>query len=308
VDGRPIPVRITGSTADAFARRPLAVATCGPDLDLAAGEHRLVAGAGVDTAFDLDRLVLASPSSNPGTRAEMPSLRVLSTGRTQIHLEVEADGAPVPYWLVLGQSLSSGWHLRDDLGLDYGPARLVDGFANGWLVTPGDTGTSSFSLVWEPQRLVWIGLGASLLAALACLLVAVRGRGDLGPVTPGRPAFEDPRDRRRELSTLWAAIVGLLVAAFSILNLPSLHIAGALVGLAAAAALCGWIPRRTTTVLAVLAMGSASALIAIEQIRFRHPRDFVWPLFFEGYHVLGVLAILCLAAGALQALVERRST
>ena len=59
--------------------------------------------------------------------------------------------------------------------LDYGPPRLVDGFANGWLVTPGDTGTSSFSLVWEPQRLVWMGLGASLMAALVCLLVAVRG-------------------------------------------------------------------------------------------------------------------------------------
>ena len=308
VDGRPVPVRITGSTADAFARRPLAVAACGPDLDLAAGEHRLVAAAGADTAFDLDRLVLASPSSNPGTRAEMPSLRVLSMGRTQIHLEVEADGAPAPYWLVLGQSLSSGWHLRDDLGLDYGPPRLVDGFANGWLITPGDTGTSSFSLVWEPQRLVWMGLGASLMAALVCLLVAVRGRGDLGPVTPGRPAFEDPRGRRRELSTLRAVLVGLLVSAFSIVNLPSWHIAGVLVGFAAAAALRGWIPRRTTTVLAVLAMGSATALIAIEQIRFRHPRDFVWPLFFEGYHVLGVLAILCLAAGAVQALLERRST
>jgi len=53
-------------------------------------------------------------------------------------------------------------------------------------------------------------------------------------------------------------------------------------------------------------MSAAAGLIAIEQIRFRHPRDFVWPLFFEQYHVVGVLAILCLAGAAVEALLEYR--
>jgi|TARA_B100002003_G_scaffold11194_1_gene9657 hypothetical protein len=53
-------------------------------------------------------------------------------------------------------------------------------------------------------------------------------------------------------------------------------------------------------------MSVAAGLIAIEQIRFRHPRDFVWPLFFDQYHVVGVLAILCLAGAAVEALLEYR--
>jgi hypothetical protein len=54
-------------------------------------------------------------------------------------------------------------------------------------------------------------------------------------------------------------------------------------------------------------MSVAAGLIAIDQIRYRYPRDFVWPLFFDRYHVIGVLAILCMAAAAVEALLERRS-
>ena len=306
LDGRSVPVRITGSTPDAFARRPLAVTACGPTLELSEGEHRIVATAGADSMYDLDRLVLTSASSGIApTHAGMPSLRVQKLDRTEILLQVE--GATSPYWLILGQSLSAGWQLRDDAGLDHGPPRLVDGFANGWLVAPDDAARTSFRLVWAPQRTVWIGLWASVMAALACLLVAIRGRRDSGPLAPGSPVFEDPRRSRRVVPDGRAVALGLFVATFSVVNLPSWHIAGPVIGLLMTLALRGSIPRRTMPVLAVLAMGSAAALIAIEQIRFRHPRDFVWPLFFEGYHVLGVLAILCLAAGAVQALVERRA-
>ena len=306
LDGRSVPVRITGSTPDAFARRPLTVTACGPTLELSEGEHRIVATAGADSMYDLDRLVLTSASSVIApTHAGMPSLRVQKLDRTEILLQVE--GATSPYWLILGQSLSAGWHLRDDAGLDHGPPRLVDGFANGWLVAPDDAARTSFRLVWAPQRTVWIGLWASVMAALACLLVAIRGRRDSGPLAPGSPVFEDPRRSRRVVPDGRAVALGLFVATFSVVNLPSWHIAGPVIGLLMTLALRGSIPRRTMPVLAVLAMGSAAALIAIEQIRFRHPRDFVWPLFFEGYHVLGVLAILCLAAGAVQALVERRA-
>ena len=70
--------------------------------------------------------------------------------------------------------------------------------------------------------------------------------------------------------------------------------------------LWGRLPHRLTPTLAVAFMSVAAGLIAIEQIRFRHPRDFVWPLFFEQYHVVGVLAILCLAGAAVEALLEYR--
>jgi hypothetical protein len=54
-------------------------------------------------------------------------------------------------------------------------------------------------------------------------------------------------------------------------------------------------------------MAVAAAWIAIDQIRFRFPRDFVWPLFFEQAHVLGVVAVLLLAAAALESLLDQRT-
>ena len=306
VDGRPVSVRISGSTADGFSRRSLTLAPCGPALELAEGEHRIVAAAGADTLLDLDRLVLTSASLEvAGTSTDTPVLSVEKMDRTEILLTVE--GATGPYWLVLGQSLSAGWHLQNDNGMDHGPPRLVDGFANGWMVTPPDAGRTSLRLVWAPQSTVWLGLWASFVAALACLLLAARGRSDTGPPAPESPVFEDPRRRGRVVSDGRAVAVGALAAVFSAVNLPSWHLAAVVVGLATTLALRGSIYRRTMPLLAAAAMGSAAVLIAIEQIRFRHPRDFVWPLFFEGYHVLGVVAIVCLAAGALQALVEHRS-
>tara|TARA_Y100000590_G_scaffold250715_1_gene281618 strand:- start:1071 stop:1244 length:174 start_codon:yes stop_codon:yes gene_type:complete len=54
-------------------------------------------------------------------------------------------------------------------------------------------------------------------------------------------------------------------------------------------------------------MAGAAALITVEQVRHRHPRDFVWPQFFDHLHVLGVLAAVLLAAAALEELLERRA-
>ena len=56
-----------------------------------------------------------------------------------------------------------------------------------------------------------------------------------------------------------------------------------------------------------MAMAIAAAWIAIDQIRFRFPRDFVWPLFFEQAHVLGVVAVLLLAAAALESILDQRT-
>ena len=48
-------------------------------------------------------------------------------------------------------------------------------------------------------------------------------------------------------------------------------------------------------------------MIVIDQVRYRYPRDFIWPTFFDRYHVLGVLAVLCLLAEALRSLLARRA-
>ena len=68
VDGSPIPVRVTGSTADAAAGRPLSAERCDPTtgaassspLALERGQHVLRSALGVDTGVDLDGIVLGS--------------------------------------------------------------------------------------------------------------------------------------------------------------------------------------------------------------------------------------------------------
>ena len=69
----------------------------------------------------------------------------------------------------------------------------------------------------------------------------------------------------------------------------------------------GRLPWRATTLAGMLAMATATVVIASEQFLERHPRDFVWPQFFDHLHVVGVLAVVLLAAAALEELVERRA-
>jgi uncharacterized protein involved in exopolysaccharide biosynthesis len=52
----------------------------------------------------------------------------------------------------------------------------------------------------------------------------------------------------------------------------------------------------------------SSILIVLDQIKERHPRDFVWPLFFERFHILGVVAVLLIAAAAFYELLNSRYT
>jgi len=104
-----------------------------------------------------------------------------------------------------------------------------------------------------------------------------------------------------------ATVVALTVGAFAVANLATWSVVGPVIALATWGALRGLLPHRTTSLSAAMAIGIAAAWIAIDQIRFRFPRDFVWPLFFEQAHVLGVVAVLLLAAAALEALVDERS-
>ena len=53
-------------------------------------------------------------------------------------------------------------------------------------------------------------------------------------------------------------------------------------------------------------MSAAAILIVIEQIIERHPRDFVWPLFFEDFHILGVVSVLFVFTAALTDLISSR--
>ena len=305
LDGEPLPISIVGTAADAVRRQPLTVALCGGPVPLAPGSHRLAATPGRVTGLDLDRLHLFSPGSAAETTNVPPLVSVTGRGRTGYDLSV--TGADGPFWLVLGQSHSAGWELSASGARARVEPMLIDAYANGWLITPaGDGRPLRISLRWAPQRLVWSALLASLLASVLAFVLAVRGRRDPGP-TPDRQVLLDPLRRSPVhvpgvASVLWAA--GLI--AFCALNLPSWPVAAPLIGLAFLGVLRGRLPQRTASLGAFTAMAAAATLIAVDQIRFRYPRDFVWPLFFDDYHVIGVVAILCIGTAALTDLLDRR--
>jgi len=191
VDGRPVSVRITGSTQAALEGGTLTVQPCGADaggITLGAGQHVVQSASGHATGFDIDQLVLDSAAGG-GAQAEFPGgplpsptpgpaprVDVVSQTATTIHLTVR--GATGPFWLTLGESLNKGWEATTGGGRSLGPGLLVDGFANGWLVDPatagaGTSGALDVTLTWMPQHGVHLALVVSAGAAVLCLVLAL---------------------------------------------------------------------------------------------------------------------------------------
>ncbi|HXQ75828.1 MAG TPA: alpha-(1-_3)-arabinofuranosyltransferase family protein [Acidimicrobiales bacterium] len=192
IDGRPVPVRITGSTAAALDGDTLTVQACGPaagGIALGPGPHVVRSTSGHLTGFDIDQLVLDSAPGG-GAQAEFPAgplpaptpgpaptVSVLAQTATSFHLRV--TGAGGPFWLALGESVNKGWEATTSGGRSLGPGQLVDGFANGWLVDPATLGgavrdgTFDVTLTWTPQRRVNLAVALSAAAAVLCLLLAL---------------------------------------------------------------------------------------------------------------------------------------
>ncbi len=300
VDGAPIPVRVSGSTEDALDRRGLTVAGCGDrPLALDAGDHVLTTVAGRETGLDLDRVWLdsAAPASTPSAAAP-PAARVLDEGRTSARVEIAP--ARSPYWLTLAQSFSPGWHAVTSTGVDLGPPAVIDGYANGWRIDPATLGDGpvTVTLEWTPQRVIWWGVGLSVIGVLVCLvLIALAPSRALAPPAPrdDDPGWAWPRDRGPALSGRTAAAFAATAGAFAALNLPG----GLLrLPLAAAIAVLAWAVARTgrgrgvAVAIGALSLALAAGYTVLQQWRRSYPADFVWPQLFSRVHVLGVLTIL----------------
>ena len=182
VDGRAVNVRATGATADVLARRAMTLSECGADgVTVAEGEVRVGTAVGKDAGVDLDRVVLRSvagggaftePGSLTASAPSAPSVAVVDEGRVSYKLRV--DDATAPFWLVLGQSQNDGWKATVKGAGSLGSPTLIDGYANGWYVTPTGSGPIEITLSWTPQKVIWIAIGLSALALVGCLaLLAV---------------------------------------------------------------------------------------------------------------------------------------
>jgi hypothetical protein len=201
IDGRPVWLKVSGTVGAAEKLQGLKVSACGRDargIELSAGDHTLEAAWGKTTGWDLDRLVLDSAPGGaalapladgsvapaPGTigtavepSLARPTVRVLESTATSAKLEVH--GATGPFWLVLGESLNAGWQATGQDGRSLGAPQLIDGYANGWYVTPRGSGTFVVSLQFVPQRVVTPAIIASGATLAVCLLV---GFVPIGPI------------------------------------------------------------------------------------------------------------------------------
>jgi hypothetical protein len=336
VDGAPVPIRVTGSTADAVSSKPLAVERCDPatgaassaPLALDRGQHILRSALGVDTGIDLDGMVLGSEAGGAplalGARGAVPpaaatsrspEVETVSSGRTSMKLRV--TGADAPFWLVLGESHNRGWVASVD-GHDLGEGKLVNGYANGWRVDPKDGRAIDVTLTWTPQRNVWIAIAISGVTMLLCTALALglfarrrRALAAQSPEATSGAAFDEPpafrwpfvaAGTRPRAPVIAATAIGAgLVAAVLIKPLP-----GLLVGLLVLAALLRARWRAVLAIGAPVALGLAALYVLVEQTVNKYPPVFEWPTFFDRVHVLGWLAVALLAADALVEVVRTR--
>jgi hypothetical protein len=305
VDGQSVGVELSGLMADAKAGGPLTVAPCSAvdgSLLLGPGEHVLRTAKGVDTGIDFDRLVLQSAAGGgapatitpPGAgHAAGPVVHVDRQGRTDADLSITNPSPGTPFWVVLGQSHNDGWTASAD-GRGLGAPQLVDGYANGWLIsTPA--ATVHVKLNWAPQRRVWIALALSALGVVLCLVLVVRRpRARLLAVDDPQPEpirwITFARSRGRDEPSL---AVALLVAVGS--GLVAAAVIGIVAGLVTAVvAATATRRRRARWWLALSSPGllAVSALyIIVRQARSRPTAAFEWPAEQSAVHQVGWLAI-----------------
>ena len=196
IDGQPVDVEVTGSTADALAGQQLTIEPCGNSVGgvrLGPGTHTVTTSPHLPSGWSVDQLWLGSGAGGAAVpvsstvaspvAAQEPSASVISQNRTSLTVRVRTTGAG--QWLVLGQSYSDGWHASVAGGADLGSPRLIDAYANGWYLPAQPAGrTLEIHIDWQPQTVIWGALAASAASILVCILVAVWPVG--GPGGAGR--------------------------------------------------------------------------------------------------------------------------
>ena len=311
VDGRPIGVRVVGSTAQAAARQALTIEPCSAGgLALSAGSHLIRTAPGQRTGIDVDRLLLASaagggpdpaltepsrraPSTGGPVAVQSAPVQVLSSSKTSMRVRMTGSG---PAWLVLGQSLSPGWRATIDGpgGGSLGAPRLIDGYANGWMVDVPPGRTVTISIRWSPQSRIWLGLLVSALAVVACLALLVLHRrspiadpGRVGPMLAAQPRRATGR------VAVSGALAGAGAAAF-VTPWTGAVVAGAVV--------LAWATRRPRAALGAGAAGAllwAAAAEVLAQWGHHFPLVLEWPQHFETSGRLAWVAVWLLVAHAL---------
>ena len=253
----------------------------------------------------------ASPIAPDETR---PQVNIQSSSATSFTARVTGAKPGTPFWLVLGESLSRGWKATVN-GTDAGAPRLIDGYANGWRVTPTAT-AFTVTLAWTPQQIVRYSLVLSAVSVLFFLALVVlitrrssRRRPGGGP--SGAPAYADlptvepwrlQAATATDTRTTVAAAVGAGLLSWALVSLTG----GIVVACATAIALLAprgrWITRAAPALCLVV-----SALYVLEvQDRHALPTNGDWVAAFGKVATLSWLTVLLLAADQLVVVLQGR--
>jgi len=302
IDGRPVAVRIDVATRALLRGDAVEAEVCDGPVDLGAGRHRLQTANGPRTGLGVDQVVLRSGFTGlmGGTSPdEAPTATVTDDGRWRMDIDIEGATPGEPFWLVLGQSDSSGWQLDGTEGV------RVDGYANGWLVEPSDT-AMHLELVWAPQTTVNRALAFSGVSVIGCLAIlafgVVRDRRRIGAE---EPAVTTHVRQAREPSLAWRATVtaGGFVAGILFIGPVAAVVVGGLTAVAAWAR-----PRIRARVwqVPVFSYLVAVGYILSKQVWKSPGAAFEWPAENSAVHQIALATIaLALTLTALQARFER---
>lgn len=319
VDGVGVPVRVTGDTATALRGDELSLTTCDDrTITLTGGDRRIDSAEGRSTGFDIDQLVWCSAAGGDGcdtqgpllagSAAPAPTVEVIDESAATVRIQVSDAVEDEPFWLVLGQSFNSGWEVLEDDVISE-PTALVDGYANGFLVTP-TSADFEVTLRFAPQNRVEIGLLLSVVGVVATVGLAL---GSTRPAGPVPIPLQEPLRRIRALSWegalptrrdamlvgLGAGLAGTLVAN---------PLIGLLVGLLSGFATRreGW--RAWFTVLPAALLAIAGLYVLAVQFRNEFGPGLHWPLDTGRLHTFGLAAIVLLAVDVvIDAVWARRS-
>ncbi len=255
VDGVDVPVRLTGTTADALAQRAIAVTAC-RSVTLSRGTSVVMTAPGSMTGWNLDTLELSSRSvAGPSaTQAAVPTATAAVTHArwtNPVSLSATLGTQRGASWLVLNQSFSSGWRASVD-GHDLGAPILIDGGFTGWRLGPTTAG-QTVAITWAPQSTVNEALLVSLIALLAlipCIFYGAKERR--------RRRRRGEPDREAYLAWPWRehGRPSLVLAACATVAAMVLAGPAIVIVIAPLLALAWWRPRLRS----LLALGPAAAL------------------------------------------------
>lgn len=313
IDGQPVGLRILGSTSDALAGKALEVETCTDEaITLTAGDHELRSAIGVRRGIDIDQLVLESAGSPTTVRSAATGssrhsinavARVTSARPDRMTVKLTGLQPGKPVWFVLGQSQSNGWKATATGAGDLGPSELVDGFANGWLITPTES-SATVTLEFTPQKRVTAALFLSAIGVAVCLVLIIPRPDATRRVPVGALPGLVHGLEGEPLAMRWAGALGFAIAAMSLLVVaPPIAVA---IGLAAWAGASSRPARWALGVLPLILVGTAVAYgLALLVTHYIAPGA-EWVHELERLHPIALAGVVALGAEVVVDIVWRR--